>query len=117
MRNIVIDRCEWVTEATLMAEVYCAAKAAGLRMLLEVKVPSGHHRSGEMRVDGAVVVEGRIVALVEGKRPGRVSCGERQFSAYDAIREEYGVSTHWINDLAQIPGLIERLVKIAGVCA
>jgi hypothetical protein len=101
------------SEATLMAEMFCAAKAAGVHMELEVHVPSSLHRSGSMRADGGVIVNNRLVALVEAKRPGKgCSVGGRQHEAYAEIEDIYGIKTHWVNAPEQIPGIVNELVQL-----
>ena len=106
------DARHW-TEATLMAEVYGAAKAAGIKMLLEVKIPSAVHRSGEMRADGAAIEGNQIYALVEAKRPGRhFTAGCRQHDAYDQIERDYGVRTLWINSMEAIPNVVRELAAL-----
>lgn len=114
MDRLILPNSRWVAnEASLMAELFHAAKVASVDLFLEVKIPSGYHTSGLMRVDGAAVLNDEVYCLVEAKRPGKALIEHgRQWSAYKDALDRYGVPTYWINAHAQIGVIIDAMVKL-----
>ncbi len=75
------------TEADVGGEFYYQAKIRGWTPDLEVRFPSRYHRSGFMRVDCVVSVDGQQICAVEFKRHGRKEPAptSRQGMAYAAL--------------------------------
>lgn len=106
------------TEADLLAELYHRGRLAGLMLKMEVIVPSVIHRSKRMRVDAALIHDGCIVALIEGKTPGaKIGGNTRQKHAYNALLTYHGIPTFWINSFAQIDPLLEKLQALTQAVA
>jgi hypothetical protein len=101
----------YLSEADLLAEFYHQCRLKGLTLRMEVSLPSKvHQRSKKTRVDIAVILGNRIIALVEGKTPGKVTGkNSRQTRAYAEIEKEHGIPVFWLNRYDQINGLIEKL--------
>jgi hypothetical protein len=100
----------YISERDLLSEFYMECRLAGVKIRMEVFVPSTIHRSKRMRADCAIYKNGKIHALVEGKTPGHVVGGNtRQRHAYDSVFKNYGIRTHWLNDMKQIAPLVAQL--------
>lgn len=105
-----------LSEADLLAEFYHRCKLVGIKVRLEVFLPSTLHRSKRMRADVAVFRGSgdEIVACVEGKTPGaKVGGNTRQKHAYEALRTYHGVHVFWINGFEQLDDLVGKVGELA----
>lgn len=76
------------TEADVAGEFYHQAKLRGWTPEMEVKLSSRHHRSGYMRADCVLYVDGERICAVEFKRHGHKepSKESRQGKAYSELK-------------------------------
>lgn len=88
LADIMVGQRKFRSEADIGAEFVHHIRTDGrLDIVLEVKLPSAHHKSGAFRVDAVILNNGHIVCAVEFKKPAvqiKHQVG-RQKKAYDDL--------------------------------
>jgi hypothetical protein len=97
-----------VSEADIQAEVYSKAKALGIAVRLEVKIPCDAYRSGFMRCDVAVLDDRRhVIAVIECKRPGKaISPSGRQALGYREFARQTGALVLWCSSMDEVDAVL-----------
>ena len=95
-------------EMMLVGELYHQLRLAGVDAYLETRIPSDLHKSGEMRVDLAVLRDGDLFGIVEVKKNGQhLHWRSRQARAYRAASERLKVRVLFVNDEETIRSCVE----------
>lgn len=99
-------------EATFQAEVYHTIRKVGLKAVLECKVPSKAHTSGNMRIDIGVLCRGHIIAAIEIKTDGFPALHTRQGNGYKDFGKRFNIPIIFLNPRADLDLLCLKLKSI-----
>jgi hypothetical protein len=99
-------------ESELVGELYFRLRQAGVNAKLEVSVPSSLHTSGFMRIDIGVLSDGVLGHAIECKRSGkRLGMNTRQAKSYRALREDFGIQIHFVNDPDDFDFVLRKILN------
>lgn len=101
------------SEADIQAELYRHCVNKGLKVHLEVPLPSLEHSSNSMRADLAIFAGDKIVCVVEVKAPGTTNdnVDTKQLRSYEQFSYRFDTPVYWLNDFDKAELLADLLSK------
>jgi len=108
-------------EQNTVANIYYHARKAGIKLLLEVRIPVSQFKRGNCRVDLALVHKRLVLAVIEVKRSNnsdisfqnnKKNRNGKQYQKYKQLEENYGVRIFFANNKTDISLLVKQLLKI-----
>jgi hypothetical protein len=112
-------------EQNVVADIYYNARKRGIKLILELRLPTSQFRKGNCRADLALVEnvgdKKYVLAVIEVKR-SLVDHDEfikrkekrrgKQFLKYKELEDNFGVEVFWANRKTDIDKLVKSLIKI-----
>jgi len=101
-----------VPSAEVQAELYHRLREVGIEVHLEYRAPGvpGYKRGRKCVFDLVIVVDGRILGIIECKRRGRRNAPTGR-SGQERAYLSFGISLLWCYGMEDVPEIFERITE------